>query len=142
MEIHQSAVILLLILSVSSFTRGQPADIWQRYVKFRNQHVDPFMTVNDCTSRIENRDITGTAGACKPVNSFIVANEDTIKTVCGRGGTRLRNDRNLFESNQLFFVVKCKIKTSRNGKCEYLGKGYTRKIVLACDRGWPVHYER
>lgn len=142
MEIHQSAVILLLILSVSPFAHGQPADVRRRYEKFRNQHVIPGMTVNDCTSKIENRDITGTDGDCKPVNSFIVANADTINTVCGRGGTRLRNDRNLFESNLPFFVVKCNLKTSRNGKCEYVGRSYTSKIVLACDKGWPVHYER
>ncbi|XP_051763509.1 ribonuclease-like 3 [Ctenopharyngodon idella] len=142
MEIHQSAVILLLILSVSSFTHGQPADIMPRYKKFLNQHVDPYMTVNDCTSKIENRVITGTDSGCKPVNSFIVANADTIKAVCGKGGTAIGG--NLFESNNPFFVVKCTIKNNSKGtpKCEYRGNGFTRKIVLACQKGWPVHYER
>ncbi|XP_067254940.1 ribonuclease-like 3 [Chanodichthys erythropterus] len=140
MEIHQSAVILLLILSVSSFTHGQPADIRQRYEKFRNQHVDPYMTEDMCTRVIKSRRINVNGRQCKPVNSFIAANEHQINEVCGRGGTPQGGD--LFESNQPFFVVKC---TSSGGtyypNCQYSGRSYTRKIVLLCDRGWPVHYE-
>ncbi|KAI2647934.1 Ribonuclease-like 3 [Labeo rohita] len=82
MEIH--TVILLLLLCVSSSTRGQPADVMRRYQNFLNQHRGPGVTVEMCTSEISRRNIRGPAGECKPVNTFIQAKDRDIRAVCGR----------------------------------------------------------
>ncbi|KAL1251691.1 hypothetical protein QQF64_019487 [Cirrhinus molitorella] len=142
MEIHQSAVILLLVLASSFTAYGQPDDIKPRYQKFLNQHLGPRVSEQDCGKEISKRGITasGTANGCKDVNTFIQANKNDIKVVCGRGGTP--QGRNLFKSNQPFPVVTCKLQSGqRQPNCQYRGKKSTRYIVLGCDREWPVHYE-
>ncbi|XP_058625694.1 ribonuclease-like 3 [Onychostoma macrolepis] len=141
MEIHRSTVILLLLLSVSSFTHGQPADVMRRYQKFLTQHQGPYVNVEMCTDEISDRNIGSETGECKPVNTFIQAQDHQIKAVCS-GGTRLYNDRNLFESATPYSVVTCRLKSGQWPNCEYYrGRLSTRYIVLACDQGWPVHYQ-
>ncbi len=142
MEIHQSAVILLLVLAASFMVYGQPDDIKPRYQKFLNQHYGPSVSKQDCDKEIRDRRITaaGTANVCKDVNTFINAKKNYIKAVCGRGGTTKGN--NLFKSNQPFPVVTCKRKGGPNyPNCQYRVDSSTRYIVLGCDRGWPVHYD-
>lgn len=142
MEIHQSAVILLLVLAASFTAYGQPDNIKPRYQKFLTQHYGPSVSEQDCDKEIRNRRITasGTANGCKDVNTFINANKNDINNVCGRGGTPKGN--NLFISNQPFAVVTCKRKGQQNPlNCQYRGTKSTRYIVLGCDRKWPVHYE-
>lgn len=141
MEIHRSTVILLLLLCVSSFTHGQPADVMRRYQKFLTQHRGPYVNVEMCTSEIGNRNIGSETRVCKPVNTFIQAEDRQIKAVCS-GGTRLYYNRNLFESGTRFSVVTCRLKSGQWPNCEYdRGRLSTRYIVLACDRGLPVHYQ-
>ncbi|XP_067253070.1 ribonuclease-like 3 [Chanodichthys erythropterus] len=143
MEIHQSAVILLLIFSVSSFTHGEiPENIKPRYENFLNQHFGPDMTVKNCDSVIKKRGIIrgGTENGCKEINSFINANSKDIRAVCEKAGTPQGGD--LFKSNQPFPVITCKLKSGeKHQKCEYRGVSDTRYIVLGCDHGWPVHYD-
>uniref|UniRef100_A0A673KSI3 Ribonuclease like 2 n=1 Tax=Sinocyclocheilus rhinocerous TaxID=307959 RepID=A0A673KSI3_9TELE len=117
-----------------------------RYQKFLNQHLGPHVNAHACDSEIRKRDITasGTANSCKKVNTFIQANKNDIKVVCGRnGGTPQGN--NLFKSNQPFPVVTCKLQSGqRHPNCQYRGKKgktSTRYIVLGCDQEWPVHYD-
>ncbi|KAK9967227.1 hypothetical protein ABG768_001635 [Culter alburnus] len=128
MEIHQSAVILLLILSVSSFTHAQPDYIKPRYIKFLNQHYGPSMTVKKCDSVIhENKEFihSETVNGCKEINTFIQANSDHIRA-----------------SNQPFPVITCKLQSGeRPPHCKYRGVRDSRDIVLRCDHGWPVHYD-
>ncbi|KAL1252212.1 hypothetical protein QQF64_020008 [Cirrhinus molitorella] len=141
MGIHQSTVILLLLLCVSSFTHGQPANVMRRYQKFLSQHRGPYVNREMCTSEIRVRNIVSETGDCKPVNTFIQAQDDTIKAVCS-GGTRLYYNRNLFRSSTPFSVVTCRYRRGSWPNCEYYtGKLSTRSIVLACDQGLPVHYE-
>ncbi|KAL1251678.1 hypothetical protein QQF64_019474 [Cirrhinus molitorella] len=145
MEIHQSAVILLLVLAASFNAHGQPDNIKPRYQKFLNQHLGPHVSQSDCDKEIRKRDITasGTEHGCKEVNTFIQANKNNIKVVCGKGGTP--QGRNLFKSNQPFPVVICKLQSGeRHPNCKYRAVGkkpQTRYIVLGCDGEWPVHYE-
>ncbi|XP_039538755.1 ribonuclease-like 3 [Pimephales promelas] len=141
MEIHQSAVILLLVVCVSFSTHAQPADIMRRYQKFLNQHLGPDMNVQKCDSEMRTRNITGTDGGCKPVNTFIQANENQLKAVCDKRN-QLNKDRNLFKSGQQFPVVTCRFKPGLTPpNCEYRrGRLSTRYIVLGCVGGWPVHY--
>ncbi|XP_077081851.1 ribonuclease-like 3 [Siphateles boraxobius] len=141
MEIHQSAVILLMLLCVSFSTHAQPAQIKPRYQKFLNQHFGPDMSEQKCDSEMRKRGITGTENGCKDVNTFIQANSNNIKAVCGRGGTP--QDGNLFKSNQPFPVISCTLQSgSRPPNCKYgNGKKSTRYVVLGCEQGWPVHYD-
>ncbi|KAK7126508.1 hypothetical protein R3I94_017859 [Phoxinus phoxinus] len=141
MEIHQSAVILLLVLCVSFSAHGQPPHILPRYQKFLIQHRDPDMSEQKCDSEMRKRDITGTGNGCKPVNTFIQANTNQIKAVCGGAGTP--QGGNLFKSNQPFPVITCRLQSGeRPPRCEYRkGKKSTRYVVLGCEKGWPVHYE-
>ncbi|XDV23847.1 hypothetical protein PO909_028231 [Leuciscus waleckii] len=143
MEIHQSAVILLLVLCVSFSTHAQPPDhIKPRYQNFLNQHFGPDMSVQKCDSEIRKRRITGADGGCKDVNTFIQANSNDIKVVCDpqTGGTH--QSGNLYRSGQQFNVITCKSKSgSRHPRCEYRGTRSTRYVVLGCAEGWPVHYD-
>ncbi len=140
MEIHRSTVILLLLLSVLSFTHGQPAYIRARYQKFLNQHLAPYVNREMCTDVIRNRNIGSETGECKPVNTFIQANENEITAVCARNN---RLNYNLFQNNQPFSLVTCRLQSGQWPNCEYdTGWLSTRYIVLACEQGWPVHYER
>lgn len=140
MEIHRSTVIVLLLLSVSSFTHGQPEHIRARYQKFLNQHLAPFVNREMCTDVIRNRNIVSETGGCKPVNTFIQANENQITAVCGRNN-RLNN--NLFQNNQRFSLVTCSLRSGQWPNCVYdTGRLSTLYIVLACEQGLPVHYER
>ncbi|XDV23820.1 hypothetical protein PO909_028217 [Leuciscus waleckii] len=142
MEIHQSAVILLLVLCVSFSTHAQPPDyIKPRYQKFLNQHFGPDMSEQDCTNAMRKKGITGADGGCKDVNTFIKANSNHIKVVCGNGGKP--QGGNLFKSNQPFTVITCSLRSGlRPPRCEYgRGKKSLRYIVLGCEKGWPVHYD-
>ncbi|KAK7126511.1 hypothetical protein R3I94_017862 [Phoxinus phoxinus] len=139
MEIHQSAVILLLVLCVSFSAHAQepPPYVRDRYLKFLNQHRGPFVNVEMCTSEISKRNITAPDGGCKPVNTFIKAFTDYIDPVCGGG-----KYSKLYRSNQPFNVVTCTLEPEpKYPNCTYTGKLSTQYIVLGCIRGWPVHYE-
>uniref|UniRef100_A0A8C1VLA7 Ribonuclease like 2 n=1 Tax=Cyprinus carpio TaxID=7962 RepID=A0A8C1VLA7_CYPCA len=112
--------------------------IMRRYQNFLNHHRGPYVNVEMCTDVIRDRKINDTAGNCKPVNSFIQADQDVIKAVCG-GGKNYR----LFQSGQPFPVVTCKLKSGQTyPNCKYRGKLSTCDIVLGCEHGFPVHYER
>ncbi|CAM4660354.1 unnamed protein product [Leuciscus chuanchicus] len=125
MEIHQSVVILLLVLCVSFSTHAQPPG----YQHFLNQHVGPLVNAAMCTSEIRNRRITAPDGGCKPVNTFIQANAGVINPVCGRGGTPVGG--NLFQSNNPFNVVTCRLQSGTPPNCIYrTGQLATLKIVL------------
>ncbi|XP_056304012.1 ribonuclease-like 3 [Danio aesculapii] len=141
MEILQSAVIFLLVFSFSLTAAEVPPDVAPRYQKFLRQHVDPDMSVQKCDSEMRERGITaGSGNDCKEINTLIQANKRVIKDVCGKAGTPKNN---LFISNQPFPVVTCILKSGeRHPRCQYQGKRSTRYIVLGCDKGWPVHYEK
>ncbi|KAG1925436.1 ribonuclease like [Pimephales promelas] len=142
MEVHQSAVILLLVVCVSFSTHADPQpppDVEPRYLKFLKQHFGPDMSEQKCDRKMNNG-ITGPNGVCKDVNTFIQANSNEIKAVCGTGGRPQGGD--LFKSGQQFPVITCKLKRgSRPPRCAYRGKRSTRYVVLGCEKGWPVHYD-
>ncbi|XP_056109149.1 ribonuclease-like 3 [Rhinichthys klamathensis goyatoka] len=137
MEIHQSAVILLLVVCVSFSTHAQP----DGYEKFLKQHVFGAMTVQKCDSEIRIRGIVRpqTTNGCKETNTFILANKKYVRAVCGKAGTALGDDK--FMSNNPFPVVICKKNSGdTHPHCKYRGVRSTRKIVVSCEDGWPTHY--
>ncbi|KAI2645508.1 Ribonuclease-like 3 [Labeo rohita] len=127
MEIHQSAVILLLVLAASFTAYGQPHDIKPCYQKFLNQHLGLHVSEHDCDKEIRKRGITasGTANGCKDINTFLPANKNNIKVVCGRNGGTPQGG-NLFKSNHPFPVVTCKLQSGqRHPNFQYRGKKST-----------------
>ncbi|XP_065126450.2 ribonuclease-like 3 [Paramisgurnus dabryanus] len=140
---HQSAVILLLVLCASLSTDAQPADVRERYKTFLNQHVNGNMNEHICTSVIRSRHITKpNTNECKEVNTFIQANGNTVKSVCTGGGRIYNYQRNLYISLNPFPVITCTLKSgTRRPNCEYRGHKSTRYIVVACEQGWPTHYD-
>nr|XP_055034986.1 ribonuclease-like 3 [Misgurnus anguillicaudatus] len=140
---HQSAVILWLVLCASLSTDAQPADVQERYKNFLNQHVFSHMNEHKCDRVIRKRHITQpNTNKCKEVNTFIQANGNTVESVCTGGGTIYNNQRNLYISNNPFPVITCKLrKGARRPKCVYRGRKSTRKIVVACEQGLPTHYD-
>ncbi|XP_076145802.1 ribonuclease-like 3 [Alosa pseudoharengus] len=114
------------------------------YKKFINQHVDSKMAPNKCDREINGRHIAKTGGnKCKDANTFILEATNYIIAVCNKAGTPYQGRANLRISNQPFRVVNCVSK--REGKhlprCIYDGKSATKRIVLGCKEGYPVHYE-
>ncbi|XP_035383430.1 ribonuclease-like 3 [Electrophorus electricus] len=138
MEIRGFAVGLLLALSATLLVDAQPADVRSRYIHFLTQHVYGGMNTNKCSKVIGQRHITeGNTNNCKEINTFILATHEQVRAVCSDGGTP--KGRNLYESTKPFAVVICKRKPGAS--CVYNGKRSTRTIIVACDRGWPVHYQ-
>ncbi|CAB1340047.1 unnamed protein product, partial [Coregonus sp. 'balchen'] len=138
--VFQRAFLFLVLLCATVMVHGQPADVSPRYQRFLLQHVTGGMTIQNCQHVMSNLKLTGPDGKCKWKNTFIVANSNQVKAICGLGGTH--RNLNLFESNNPFPVVICK----RTGgdyhpNCTYKGSKPTRTVVIACDRGWPVHYD-
>ncbi|XP_053086290.1 ribonuclease-like 3 [Pangasianodon hypophthalmus] len=137
MEKCQFGLVLLLVLCAVLPAEAQPPNVIHRYRNFLNQHVYIDMTERKCTSEIYKRKITdGNTNNCKEVNTFIKANSNLVKAVCGKA---TRN----YTSGQPFTVVTCKLHSGeRRPRCDYGKKGHqsTRYINISCDQGWPVHY--
>ncbi|KAL4631139.1 ribonuclease-like 3 [Arapaima gigas] len=147
-QLQHRALVLLLVLCAVVSVYSQPDDVKPRYVKFLTQHFKSDMQENKCTSVIKARDIHREEigkKKCKDVNTFIYSTpKNTIKDVCGKAGTENAgpNGSRLFTSTKPFPVIKCTIKSGeRPPHCEYRGHKSTRKIRIACDKGWPVHYD-
>ncbi|XP_058624188.1 ribonuclease-like 3 [Onychostoma macrolepis] len=137
MEIHQSAVTLLLVLSASFTSQESP------YEKFVRQHVGPDMNEHKCDTEIRDKEIhyPGPEKHCKKKNTFIQADEAHIKTVCGTGGKK--QSGNLYKSSTPFPVITCELlNPDKHPNCKYKGKKSTPYIILACNGGLPVHYEK
>ena len=141
MKVQQFLLPLVLLLSVTLSAHSQSAEVSQRYQKFVTQHINGNMNEYICDREIRTRKITqANSNDCKERNTFIQASAQLVKRICGDAGTHYSG--NLFKSNQPFPIVTC---THRGGarppRCEYRGHKSTRYIAIACEEGWPVHYE-
>uniref|UniRef100_A0AAY5LB44 Ribonuclease A-domain domain-containing protein n=1 Tax=Esox lucius TaxID=8010 RepID=A0AAY5LB44_ESOLU len=139
----QGAFVFLVLLYAAVMVHGQPGNVKPRYIHFLNQHVNAGMTTQKCTSYIGYLKLTETnSNRCKEINTFILADKKHVNNICGQAGRRLDNNRDLYESNKPFPVVTCKLTSgSFHDKCEYRGSKSTRRVVIACDQGWPVHFQ-
>ncbi|XP_024239023.1 ribonuclease-like 3 [Oncorhynchus tshawytscha] len=142
----QRAFLFLVLMCATVMVHSQPADIGHRYTHFLRQHVKGDMTIQKCQGVMGYLELTESDSAnCKVKNTFIKANSNQVRAICTGGGTPLGNS--LFESNNRFPVVICKHKCKKktlcqhtHPRCEYEGSSSTRKVVIACEREWPVHY--
>uniref|UniRef100_A0A9J8CEM2 Ribonuclease A-domain domain-containing protein n=1 Tax=Cyprinus carpio carpio TaxID=630221 RepID=A0A9J8CEM2_CYPCA len=130
MKIHQNTLILLLVICASSPTYSQD------FETFKNKHVAPGMSVDECTTMIQKRCIKRMNGDCKVTNTFIINNDNKIQNICMTGENK--TDYKFTD----FHVIECNFDKKENEMCIYKGElleGAT--IVLRCDKKVPVHYE-
>ncbi len=130
MKIHQSAVILLLVVCapLSSYS--------QTYQHFINKHLAPAgMKIDDCTNIIKGKGIKlkipNKAGTyCNPINTFIQTTEDAIKGIC----------TNVNQHTGIFNVIECTL-LNNMPPCTYGGTFRAKhEITVTCDKSLPVHY--
>ncbi|KAM3613257.1 uncharacterized protein V6R79_023057 [Siganus canaliculatus] len=117
--------------------------IKQRYKKFQNQHIFEQMSANRCGEVMRARNIKGRRNACKKINTFIRAGINLVKPVCGKAG---EPHGNMTKSLKPFDIVLCTLNNKNNNKakypnCHYRGKALTKKIIIKCIQGFPVHYD-
>lgn len=75
---------------------------------------------------------------CKKINTFIKADDRTVKSICVSEGEPYGD---MTKSRQGFDVVVCNWKTAKATKCHYVGKKLkNKKIIIKCLKGYPVHY--
>ncbi|XP_045885711.1 ribonuclease like 2 isoform X2 [Micropterus dolomieu] len=100
------------------------------------------MNVNQCDAVIKSRGISITnSNECKETNTFIQAYPDKIKNICGSAGVAYEGM--MTKSTKPFSIVVCTLKRGiRHPHCQYRGQAYTRYIVIRCEQGLPVHFER
>ena len=111
-----------------------------RYIKFLTQHYDAKPTGRDyryCESMMKKRKLTS---PCKEVNTFIHDTKNNIKAICGENGRPYGVDFRI--SNSRFQVTTCTHKGgSPRPPCQYNAFKDFRYIVIACEDGWPVHFD-
>lgn len=109
------------------------------YKRFKNEHVNEDMSVDGCDDVIRERNISLNRKLCKPKNTFIQANIETVKSVCKGEGEPYRGQT---ISTAHFDIVVCKLKIQKPKypKCHYNGKALNRRIIIKCVKGFPVYY--
>ncbi|XP_021044866.1 angiogenin-4-like [Mus pahari] len=112
----------------------------ERYQHFLNQHYDAKKGSRDdeyCEHMMKKRHLIP---PCKAVNTFIHDTKKKINAICGESGSPF--GENLRISNSRFQVTTCKQKGgSPRPPCKYRASKGFRYIVIACEDGWPVHFD-
>uniref|UniRef100_A0A803SKJ8 Ribonuclease A-domain domain-containing protein n=1 Tax=Anolis carolinensis TaxID=28377 RepID=A0A803SKJ8_ANOCA len=133
-------VFLAVLVSVSEIDASrQPPGVKERYIHFLNQHRDsnPKPGNTYCNKIMDIRGLT--RPNCKEKNSFIHASDTAIKAVCGDRGEPYGTMR---LSCDAFRVTTCNMKGgSTRPPCDYRQDNRPRYIVIACEQGYPVHYD-
>ncbi|XP_071385670.1 ribonuclease-like 3 [Centroberyx affinis] len=134
--------VSLLLALLCATVLSLPEDGNPRYRKFINQHVIGRMSADRCDAVIRSRDITMTdSNECKETNTFILATTKLIKPICGRAGQPYGH---LTKSLQPFSIIVCTLRNqgATRPNCQYRGQARTRRIAIACNSGYPVHFDR
>ncbi|XP_053735665.1 amphinase-3-like [Synchiropus splendidus] len=102
---------------------------------FKKNHIYEGTSPLRCTQEIKKRKIKDKNG-CKPVNTFILADSNKVKSICNRDGD--------VESREMFKVVKCTLdrKSKSKSNCQYNQRTMRKKITVTCENGEPVHMVR
>ncbi|MED6253501.1 hypothetical protein ATANTOWER_031679, partial [Ataeniobius toweri] len=113
-----------------------------RYEKFRRQHIAKKMVENKCGSEIRRKKIYNNDNSCKETNTFILADPNTVKSIC-QGEGEMNEETGMTRSKQKFRIVVCKLNGgARKPNCEYKGTKLTNRIVaVKCQNGLPVHFD-
>ncbi|XP_059130448.1 angiogenin [Peromyscus eremicus] len=128
-------VVLGLVLTPPTLAQNDA-----RYIKFLTQHLDADPKGRDdryCNRMMKDRGLTS---PCKDRNTFIHGNKKSIRAICGEGGNPYKD--NLRISISKFQVTTCKhTGGSPLPPCQYRASKDFRRIIIACENGWPVHFD-
>ncbi|XP_054881007.1 angiogenin-like [Poeciliopsis prolifica] len=145
--------VLLCMAAVFKEIKGNPT-----YDDFKKKHIIgnndlPGNTYNKkCTDEIKKREIfinRNNQQECKPINTFIYGDEQSIKDICKSKYNYTVNKNNQMKtftcSSEKFDIILCKTqdigKLFKNG-CNYEGTFHEKMhVAVACENGLPVHYE-
>ncbi|XP_021010005.1 angiogenin-4 [Mus caroli] len=112
----------------------------EMYETFLKQHYDAKPKGRDhryCESMMKERKLIS---PCKEVNTFIHDTKNNIKAICGEDGSPY--GENFRISNSPFQITTCRHSGgSPKRPCRYRAFKDFRYIVIACEDGWPVHFD-
>lgn len=133
--------VCLLLVLLSATVLSQDAKIKSRYEKFKNQHINKKMNASSCDDVMQARKIFTNTNKCKNTNTFVLSDIKPVKSVCEKEGEPWR--KKMTKSLKRFNIVVCKVKNqkAKPPKCTYLGKKLNKKIIIKCEKGFPVHYD-
>ncbi|XP_028272283.1 ribonuclease-like [Parambassis ranga] len=140
----QIICFLLVLLAATYLCLDGPTN--PRYNKFIKQHVIQKMSASECDHVMKARGINNNRN-CKNTNTFILATNEVVKSVCGKNGAPYKENKNMTISLQHFDIVVCKLKKQPGkkekgkSKCQYDGEKLNKRIIIACIKGYPVHYD-
>uniref|UniRef100_A0A672F454 Ribonuclease A-domain domain-containing protein n=2 Tax=Salarias fasciatus TaxID=181472 RepID=A0A672F454_SALFA len=101
------------------------------------------METSDCDKVMKRKIFVRKNKRCKPVNTFILADESEVISVC-ENGTPEGEGGEYVKSKAVFNLIACKLtnKETKYPNCKYEGKELSeKKIVIKCINNYPVHYE-
>uniref|UniRef100_A0A672F7R9 Ribonuclease A-domain domain-containing protein n=1 Tax=Salarias fasciatus TaxID=181472 RepID=A0A672F7R9_SALFA len=104
------------------------------------QHINKQMKTSDCDEVMKRKIFVRKNKRCKPVNTFILADESEVISVCQNGTPQGK----YVKSKAVFNLIACKLtnKKTKYPKCKYEGtKPFKKKILIECENNYPVHYE-
>ncbi|KAK9518370.1 hypothetical protein VZT92_023678 [Zoarces viviparus] len=96
--------------------------------------------VKKCDQEMRNRDIKTIDNKCKETNTFILSTNKPVKAICEKAGKPFGQ---MTVSLQPFPIIVCELKSDVSSTpCQYSGKRLTRYLVIGCENGFPVHFDR
>ncbi|KAF3694141.1 Ribonuclease-like 3 [Channa argus] len=140
-EMMKIPFLCLLLVILPATVISQDASIKARYKKFITQHIDRQMTAKGCDNVLRKRKITKTdSNECKETNTFILAETKKVRSICLHEGQPYGNKT---KSLKPFHIIVCNIQNvkARYPKCRYRGKSLKKRVIIKCEKGFPVHYD-
>lgn len=133
--------LLLIFMLGSCLTQPNQAPGNPRYTHFLDQHYDRKPRGHNdkyCDDTMSERGLTS---PCKDTNTFIHGTKNKIKAVCEDKNGKPYG-ANFRISKSPFQVTTCKHRGgSPRPPCYYRATAGSRDIVIACERGLPVHFD-
>nr|XP_028559876.1 ribonuclease pancreatic-like [Podarcis muralis] len=141
MLISSCLLVRLAILLSVLLVQSCEAQSWEA---FQNKHIDyPRTRASNpsayCNLMMVKRNLNPIR--CKPRNTFINHDNESVLQVCGNGGTRWQG--NFYDSNESFPMIDCRYTDGKPPKdCKYKGTETSKRIRVACEEKKPVHLEK
>ncbi|XP_036932446.1 ribonuclease-like [Acanthopagrus latus] len=130
------------LLLLSATVLSLDPNVLLHYRNFIERHVGQ-VSQNRCDQEMGSRHLTTTPGSnlCRETNTFIGDTTSRINSICGKAGAPFGT---FTKSLQPFPITICKLRNqnARHPHCQYRGRTDTRYLVIRCEEGVPVHFER
>ncbi|XP_030251614.1 ribonuclease-like [Sparus aurata] len=136
-------IVFAGLLLLSATVLSQDANVLRRYRNFIARHVGQ-VSRDRCDHEMGRRRLTKSSDSnlCRDTNTFIGDSAGRINLICGGAGAPYGG--NFTRSLQPFPITICNLKNenARQPHCQYRGRADTRYLVIQCEQGYPVHFER